>query len=80
MFLNRIHFSALMRFFSVSIRFLSVLIKTRHCFVLLGLWLVLPTASAQPLGSLVDIQGVRGNQLVGYSLVVGLDGSGDKIR
>ncbi|WP_329956932.1 flagellar basal body P-ring protein FlgI [Yersinia pseudotuberculosis] len=52
--------------------------KTRHCFVLLGLWLVLPTASAQPLGSLVDIQGVRGNQLVGYSLVVGLDGSGDK--
>lgn len=78
MFLNRIHFSALMRFFSVSIRFLSVLIKTRHCFVLLGLWLVLPTASAQPLGSLVDIQGVRGNQLVGYSLVVGLDGSGDK--
>lgn len=71
MFLNRIHFSA-------SIRFLSGLIKTRHCFALLGLWLALPTASAQPLGSLVDIQGVRGNQLVGYSLVVGLDGSGDK--
>ncbi|AJK16739.1 flagellar P-ring family protein [Yersinia pseudotuberculosis str. PA3606] len=40
--------------------------------------LALPTATAQPLGSLVDIQGVRGNQLVGYSLVVGLDGSGDK--
>lgn len=33
---------------------------------------------AEPLGSLVDIQGVRGNQLVGYSLVVGLDGTGDK--
>ncbi|CFV33931.1 flagellar basal body P-ring protein FlgI [Yersinia pseudotuberculosis] len=78
MFLNRIHFSASIRFFSVSIRFLSGLIKTRHCFALLGLWLALPTASAQPLGSLVDIQGVRGNQLVGYSLVVGLDGSGDK--
>lgn len=34
--------------------------------------------SAASLGNIVDIQGVRGNQLVGYSLVVGLDGSGDK--
>ncbi|CFB69344.1 flagellar basal body P-ring protein FlgI [Yersinia enterocolitica] len=50
----------------------------RRYFVLLGLWFALPAAMAQPLGSLVDIQGVRGNQLVGYSLVVGLDGSGDK--
>ncbi|EPF19237.1 Basal body P-ring protein [Cedecea davisae] len=33
---------------------------------------------AETLGNIVDIQGVRGNQLVGYSLVVGLDGSGDK--
>ncbi|NWA61745.1 flagellar basal body P-ring protein FlgI [Pantoea sp. B9002] len=33
---------------------------------------------AQALGSLVDIQGVRDNQLVGYSLVVGLDGTGDR--
>lgn len=33
---------------------------------------------AERLGNLVDIQGVRGNQLVGYSLVVGLDGTGDK--
>jgi len=32
----------------------------------------------QPLENLVDIQGIRGNQLVGYSLVVGLDGTGDK--
>ena len=50
----------------------------RRYFVLVGLWFALPAALAQPLGSLVDIQGVRGNQLVGYSLVVGLDGSGDK--
>lgn len=47
-------------------------------FMLLGLWLTLPLANAQPLSSLVDIQGMRGNQLVGYSLVVGLDGTGDK--
>ncbi|MFS2221034.1 flagellar basal body P-ring protein FlgI [Pantoea sp. B65] len=33
---------------------------------------------AQPLNSLVDVQGIRGNQLVGYSLVVGLDGTGDR--
>ena len=32
------------------------------------------------LMDLVDIQGVRSNQLVGYGLVVGLDGSGDKTR
>ncbi|WP_167336755.1 flagellar basal body P-ring protein FlgI [Chania multitudinisentens] len=35
-------------------------------------------AHAQRLGDVVDIQGIRGNQLVGYSLVVGLDGTGDK--
>ncbi|RKQ41060.1 flagellar basal body P-ring protein FlgI [Enterobacter sp. R1(2018)] len=40
------------------------------------LWSV--SGLAQPLGDIVDIQGVRGNQLVGYSLVVGLDGTGDK--
>ncbi|MDU4127752.1 MAG: flagellar basal body P-ring protein FlgI [Pantoea sp.] len=34
--------------------------------------------AAERLGNVVDIQGVRGNQLVGYSLVVGLDGTGDK--
>ena len=33
---------------------------------------------ARPLLSLVDIQGVRDNQLVGYGLVVGLSGTGDK--
>lgn len=35
-------------------------------------------ATAERLENVVDIQGVRGNQLVGYSLVVGLDGTGDK--
>lgn len=41
--------------------------------------LTLPgVALAQSLESLVNVQGVRENQLVGYSLVVGLDGTGDK--
>lgn len=36
------------------------------------------TAKAVPLMDLVDIEGIRGNQLIGYGLVVGLDGTGDK--
>ncbi len=31
-----------------------------------------------PLMDLVDVQGIRDNQLVGYGLVVGLDGQGDR--
>ncbi len=38
----------------------------------------LPAAWAVPLMDLVDIEGIRGNQLIGYGLVVGLDGTGDK--
>ena len=44
----------------------------------LGLLFGPPMAHAVPLMDLVDIEGIRGNQLVGYGLVVGLDGSGDK--
>ncbi len=37
-----------------------------------------PSASAQArLKDIAAVQGVRGNQLVGYGLVVGLDGTGD---
>lgn len=46
--------------------------------VSLFLLLIAGNALAERLGNIVDIQGVRGNQLVGYSLVVGLDGTGDK--
>ncbi len=35
-------------------------------------------AIAVPMMDLVDIEGIRGNQLIGYGLVVGLDGTGDK--
>lgn len=35
-------------------------------------------ALAARLGDLVQVEGVRDNQLVGYSLVVGLNGSGDR--
>src|SRR3990172_7313188 len=36
------------------------------------------TASAHRIKDLASIQGVRDNQLLGYGLVVGLDGSGDQ--
>lgn len=36
------------------------------------------TASAERIKDLASIQGVRDNQLLGYGLVVGLDGSGDQ--
>ena len=43
---------------------------------------VLPEAalSASRLKDLVSIEGVRENQLIGYGLVVGLDGTGDTLR
>ena len=47
--------------------------------VVVAVSLALPgVVLAQSLESLVNVQGVRENQLVGYSLVVGLDGTGDK--
>src|SRR5690606_12035380 len=36
------------------------------------------STAAVPLMDLVDIEGIRGNQVIGYGLVVGLDGTGDK--
>lgn len=45
--------------------------------VLLSMVSVVP-AHAERIKDLASIQGVRGNALVGYGLVVGLDGSGDQ--
>lgn len=39
---------------------------------------VAPVAQAERIKDLASIQGVRHNQLIGYGLVVGLDGSGDQ--
>ena len=41
---------------------------------------VAPSAYAERIKDLASIQGVRENQLIGYGLVVGLDGSGDQVR
>jgi flagellar P-ring protein precursor FlgI len=41
---------------------------------------VAPAQAASRIKDIVDIEGVRENQLVGYGLVVGLNGSGDSLR
>ncbi len=43
----------------------------------LAAWLQ-PAVGAERVKDLATVQGVRGNQLIGYSLVVGLDGTGDQ--
>ncbi len=46
--------------------------------LLLTLLLLPLAASAERIKDMANIQGVRDNQLIGYGLVVGLDGSGDQ--
>ncbi len=41
---------------------------------------ILPALASSRIKDLVSIEGVRENQLVGYGLVVGLDGTGDSLR
>ncbi|TVL10524.1 flagellar biosynthesis protein FlgI [Shewanella algae] len=42
--------------------------------------LVSPPGQAERIKDIADIQGVRDNQLIGYGLVVGLPGTGEKTR
>ncbi len=56
--------------------------RSQVAWLLLGLLLVLAgsieTARAERVKDLATFSGVRSNQLVGYGLVVGLDGTGDR--
>ena len=56
-------------------KFRSALPLAAMLAVLCGL--ALPASAAQVLRNLVSIEGVRDNPLIGYGLVVGLNGSGD---
>ena len=49
-----------------------------NLFTALALLSIAPVVHAERLKDLASIQGVRQNQLLGYGLVVGLDGSGDQ--
>lgn len=51
----------------------------KYFFAVFALVLMVP-AKADRIKDLASIQGVRENQLIGYGLVVGLDGSGDQVR
>jgi flagellar P-ring protein precursor FlgI len=56
--------------------------KAALCAVL-GLFLLLsavPAAAQVRIKDIADVEGVRDNQLVGYGLVVGLNGTGDRLR
>jgi len=46
--------------------------------LLLGLTLAAPSPGAVRLKELISLEGVRDNQLIGYGLVVGLNGTGDR--
>ncbi len=46
----------------------------------LGMGHILPAHAASRIKDLVSVEGVRSNQLVGYGLVVGLNGTGDSLR
>ena len=53
---------------------------TLRCLIVLlfGLWLA-PAMAQVRIKDIADIEGVRDNQLVGYGLVVGLNGTGDRL-
>ncbi|MEM9724463.1 MAG: flagellar basal body P-ring protein FlgI [Pseudomonadota bacterium] len=60
------------------------LLAAALCFGLAAPALLTPAAAdartSARIKDLVEFEGVRGNDLVGYGLVVGLDGSGDSLR
>ena len=61
-------------FFNKLGRYASVLALGALCAAFAG------PLQAERIKDLASIQGVRANQLIGYGLVVGLDGSGDQVR
>lgn len=50
----------------------------RSCLFALALALTVPAAWAQRIKDLADWSGIRENQLIGYGIIVGLDGTGDQ--
>ena len=52
--------------------------KALNTIAALALTLGAATAHAERVKDLASVAGVRGNQLIGYGLVVGLDGTGDQ--
>jgi flagellar P-ring protein precursor FlgI len=59
-------------------RFLRSLVTTMSLTMLVCPPAFIPAAHAERIKDMAQVQGVRSNQLVGYGLVVGLDGTGDQ--
>ncbi len=54
---------------------------SRFCFLVFGLTLLAtPANAASRIKDIADFEGIRENQLIGYGLVVGLNGTGDALR
>jgi flagellar P-ring protein precursor FlgI len=56
----------------------SLMVLLVLCIGVLSSMIIVPSAHAERIKDLANIQGVRSNQLIGYGLVVGLDGTGDQ--
>ena len=56
----------------------SLMVLLVLCIGVLSSMIIVPAAHAERIKDLANIQGVRSNQLIGYGLVVGLDGTGDQ--
>ncbi|WP_215747486.1 flagellar basal body P-ring protein FlgI [Gluconobacter sp. P1C6_b] len=70
-----------MRFFTQSPFSIRTLTQRLTAFVCVGL-LLLPgftLAASVRIKDITDMEGVRSNQLIGYGLVVGLNGTGDRL-
>ena len=48
--------------------------------ILITIALSIPASATSRIKDIADFEGVRENQLVGYGLVVGLDGTGDTLN
>lgn len=63
---------------SIAGVFAEAIALVRRGSMLLLLLAMAPLAQAERIGDIADFAGVRDNQLVGYGLVIGLDGTGDQ--
>jgi flagellar P-ring protein precursor FlgI len=65
---------------TTSDRFLRAMMALATLVASAALWWPWPAGAAQRIKEVATVQGVRPNQLIGYGLVVGLDGTGDQTQ
>ena len=65
---------------TTSDRFLRAAMALASLVASAALWWPWPAQAAQRIKEVATVQGVRSNQLIGYGLVVGLDGTGDQTQ